>query len=55
MKTKVPVIVMTDMARPPATAGGPDSPVEQVESIFHELHADGRNALCGVCDGQYRY
>ena len=23
------------------------------EHVFHELHADGRNALCGVCDGRY--
>jgi hypothetical protein len=23
-------------------------------AVFHELHADGRNALCSVCDGQYR-
>jgi hypothetical protein len=22
--------------------------------IFHELHPQGRNALCTVCDGQYR-
>jgi hypothetical protein len=27
---------------------------EQMQHIFHELHADGRNALCAVCDGQYR-
>lgn len=34
-------------------AGSPASSVEQVQDIFHELHADGRNALCAVCDGQY--
>jgi hypothetical protein len=43
------------MAEPPGAAGRPDSSHEQVESIFHELHADGRNALCGVCDSQYRH
>jgi hypothetical protein len=32
----------------------PPSTVEQVEYVFHELHPDGRNALCAVCDGQYR-
>ena len=26
---------------------------EQAQDIFHELHADGRNALCVVCDSQY--
>jgi hypothetical protein len=41
------------VAKPPGTSGRPDSAVEQVEYIFHELHADGHNALCGVCDGQY--
>ena len=29
------------------------SAVEQVQDIFHELHADGRNAACTVCDSQY--
>jgi len=28
--------------------------VEQMQYVFHELHPDGRNALCAVCDGQYR-
>jgi hypothetical protein len=27
--------------------------VEQAQHVFHELHADGRNALCVVCDSQY--
>jgi hypothetical protein len=27
---------------------------EQVQNVFHELHPAGRNALCAVCDGQYR-
>jgi hypothetical protein len=41
------------MAKPPGTPARPDSAVEQMEHIFHELHADGRNALCGVCDSRY--
>jgi hypothetical protein len=24
------------------------------QHIFHELHPQGRNALCAVCDSQYR-
>jgi len=43
-----------EMARPPTRPGRPASVVEQVQHVFHELHADGRNALCAVCDGQYR-
>ena len=34
---------------PPGLAGA----VEQMQDVFHELHADGRNAACTVCDGQY--
>jgi hypothetical protein len=33
--------------------GRPASAVEQTQHVFHELHADGRNAFCAVCDGQY--
>jgi hypothetical protein len=43
-----------EMARPPNPPGRPASVVEQMQHVFHELHADGRNALCIVCDGQYR-
>jgi hypothetical protein len=43
-----PIIVRT-----PGPAGRPPSAVEQMRDIFHELHADGRNAACTVCDGQY--
>jgi hypothetical protein len=25
-----------------------------MQDIFHELHPDGRNAVCTVCDSQYR-
>lgn len=41
----------------PATTGAtprkPDSSVEQMQYVFHELHADGRHAVCAVCDSQY--
>jgi hypothetical protein len=39
--------------RTPGPPGRPAGAVEQVQDIFHELHADGRNAACTVCDGQY--
>ena len=38
-----------EMARPSATLGPPDGPAEEVQYVFHELHAEGRHALCGVC------
>jgi hypothetical protein len=38
----------------PVPPGRPPSSVEQTQYVFHELHPDGRNALCAVCDGQYR-
>jgi hypothetical protein len=28
----------------------PDGSGEQIQSVFHELHADGHHALCGVCN-----
>ena len=28
----------------------PASATEQMQYIFHELHADGRHAVCTVCD-----
>jgi hypothetical protein len=40
-------------ARQPGPAGGPDSTVEQMQDVFHELHADGRNALYAICDSQF--
>src|SRR5215472_12403358 len=43
-----------EMARPPSPPGRPASVVEQMQHVFHELHANGRNALCAVCDSQYR-
>ena len=39
--------------RPPGSADRPAGTVEQMQAIFHELHADGRNAACTVCDSQY--
>jgi hypothetical protein len=41
-------------AQPAVATGTHDSAAEQMRRIFHELHADGRNAQCAVCDGQYR-
>lgn len=40
-------------ARPPRPPAGPVRAVEQAQQIFHELHPDGRNTLCAVCDSQY--
>ena len=42
-----------EMARPPGPPDRPASAVEQIQHVFHELHPDGRNALCAVCDSQY--
>jgi hypothetical protein len=28
----------------------PASAAERAQRIFHELHGDGRHALCGICD-----
>ena len=39
---------------PPGFRGPPASATEQMQDIFHELHADGRHAVCTVCDSQYR-
>lgn len=44
-----------EVVRAPGPPGQRASAVEQMQRIFHELHADGRNALCAVCDGQYQY
>lgn len=50
-----PVHARRAMVIPPGTpGGGPDSSVEQMHDVFHELHANGRHALCAVCDSQYR-
>ena len=42
-------------ARPPGSPRRPAGVVEQMQHVFHELHADGRHALCAVCDGQYAF
>jgi len=51
-----PATVTADESRPQpaATTGTHDSAAEQMGHIVHELHADGRNAQCTVCDSQYR-
>jgi hypothetical protein len=51
-----PVTVTADESRPrtAVTTCAQDSAVEQMQHVFHELHPDGRHALCAVCDGQYR-
>jgi hypothetical protein len=38
-----------EMSKPPAAAGRPDGSVEQMQHVFHELHAEGRHPLCAVC------
>jgi hypothetical protein len=42
-----------EVTRRPAPLGRPARPAQQAQLIFHELHADGRNTLCAVCDSQY--
>jgi hypothetical protein len=42
-----------EIARPPAPRGRPAITAEQAQHIFHDLHAEGRNTLCAVCDSQY--
>ena len=39
--------------RASGSPGRPASAVKQIQDIFHELHGDGRNAVCTVCDSQY--
>jgi hypothetical protein len=43
-----------EMAKPPGTRGRSDGPAEQMQRVFHELHPEGRHALCEVCASQYR-
>jgi hypothetical protein len=43
----VPVMVTAGETQPrPGVAAG--------QHIFHELHPQGRNALCAVCDSRYK-
>ena len=44
----VPVAV-----KAPGFRGPSASAAEQMQDIFHELHADGRHAACTVCDSQH--
>ena len=44
-----PIAVQT-----PSSPGRPAGAAGQMQDIFHELHSDGRNAVCTVCDSQYR-
>ena len=37
-----------ETAKPPP-AGRPDGSAEQMQYVFHELHAEGQHALCQVC------
>ena len=39
--------------RASGSPGRPGSAIKQIQDIFHELHGDGRNAVCTVCDSQY--
>jgi len=43
-----------EAALSPGPPGRPDGGVEQMQHVFHELHADGRNALCAICDSRCR-
>ena len=39
--------------RTPGSPGRPAGAIEQMQDIFHELHSDGRNTVCTVCDSQH--
>jgi hypothetical protein len=50
MEQQMPDLAGHGIVTPPGTpGGGPDSSVEQIQYVFHELHADGRHALCAIC------
>jgi len=36
----------------PGATTRPGTAAEQMQYVFHELHADGRNASCAVCNSQ---
>ena len=44
-----------EMAEPRGSLGRPDGSAEQMQHVFHELHAEGRHALCEVCASRYRH
>jgi hypothetical protein len=43
--------VATISDTPGTASGGEGRSGERTQDVFHELHADGRHALCGVCAG----
>jgi hypothetical protein len=50
--TEVPEIspnLSIGTVNPPGTAGGPERSAGRMDYLFHELHPDGRHALCAVC------
>jgi hypothetical protein len=55
-RAEAPGIPGADSARVTAMTvdSRPNGLAEQVQYVFHELHADGHHALCGICDNQYR-
>jgi hypothetical protein len=53
MATDIPLAIVIFAAVAAVAPGRPDNAVEQREYIFHELHADGLHALCGICSSQY--
>ena len=42
-----------EIAGSPGPPERPTSSGEQLKHVFHELHAEGRNAHCQVCDQKY--
>jgi hypothetical protein len=38
----------------PGAATRPGAAAGQMQYVFHELHADGRHAICALCNGQRR-
>jgi hypothetical protein len=50
VRGRMPDIAGRGMAGPAGTRrDGSDISVEQMDCIFHELHAESRHALCAVC------
>ena len=43
-----------EVAEPLGPPRRPVSAVELGQDVFHELHAEGRNAACTVCDSRYQ-
>jgi hypothetical protein len=50
MTARLPDLAGPGMVTPTAApGGGPDKSVEQMQYVFHELHPDGRHAICAIC------